>query len=85
MYCGALDAVLEESYEPFAQMLAADLDFGAVNRLAALRDARPSVDPALRNLFAAVTNARVQARRAMLDIQDYAPRSPDALPDPARR
>lgn len=75
VYCGALDAVLNESYEPFAKMLAADLDFEVKSRLEALRDPA-KVDPHLRNLFAAVTNARVQARRAMLDIQDYTPQSP---------
>jgi hypothetical protein len=75
VYCGALDAALNDSDEPFARALATDLDFECVDRLAALRDPA-QVDPGLRNLFAAVANARVQARRAMLDIQDYTPGSP---------
>ena len=34
------------------------------------------VDPKLRGLYAAVTSARLQARRAIVDIQDYRPRPP---------
>jgi len=75
IYCGALDAALNGSDEPFARALATDLDFECVDRLAALRDPA-QVEPGLRNLFVAVANARVQARRAMLDIQDYTPGSP---------
>lgn len=75
VYCGALDAVLAHSDEPFSRRLAEDLELECVDRLAGLRDPA-RVDPGLRNLFAAAVNARIQARRAMIDIQDYTPRTP---------
>ena len=45
------------------------------DRLAMLRDA-DQVDPEHRALFAAVLNARLQARHAILDIQDYKAATP---------
>ena len=68
-------AVLEGSTAPFARALAEDLDLECVERLAALRDPG-QVDPAERNLLAAVVSARLQARRAMMDVQDHEPQTP---------
>lgn len=74
-YCGAIDAVLNGSTLPFAQRLAEDIDFEDGKRLAALRDPR-RVGASHRSFFAAVVNARIQARRAMIDVQDHVSRTP---------
>lgn len=75
-YCSALDqllqgrrgyAYLEQLHETF---LSERLD-----RIALLNDP-DRVDPQCRNLFVAVANARLQARKAILDIQDYHPLTP---------
>lgn len=75
VYCGAIDAVLSGADAPFADELGAAYGFEGFDRLATLRDAK-RVDPTLKNLYGAVVGARVQARRAMLDVQDYEPCSP---------
>ena len=74
-YCGALVAVLNGSTLPFAQRLAEDLDFEEGDRLAALRDPQ-RVGLSHRTFFAAVVNARIQARRAMIDVQDHVAATP---------
>ena len=74
-FCGALEAVVEGSEAPFALRLRDELDFEGVDRLSVLRDPRRVPRP-LRSLFTAVLNARIQARRVMLDVQDHAPNSP---------
>jgi hypothetical protein len=75
VYCGALAALLGGDDRPFALDLAEALRTEEVDRLAALRDPA-RVDPAHRALFAACASARLQARRAMVDIQDYRPERP---------
>ncbi len=74
-YCGALAAVLEGSSAPFAQAIVADFAVEDASRLDQLRDPK-AVSPELRSLYAAVLHARLQARRAMVDVQDYTPDSP---------
>ena len=74
-YCGALHAVLERRVEPFTAALDEDFAFEGVDRLRVLLDPH-RVDPDLRSLYAAVVSARIQARRAMLDVQDHRPVSP---------
>ncbi len=74
-YCGALEAVLAGAQEPFALRLTQDFGFEGVDRLRELRVGGP-VPPELRRLYAAVVSARVQARRAMLDVQDHRAASP---------
>ena len=74
-YCGALHATLDGSPWPFARELTETFGFEGVDRLATLRDPK-RVPPEHKALFAAVVSARLQARRAMLDVQDYHPASP---------
>jgi hypothetical protein len=74
-YCGALHAVLDGHVAPFARSLEEDFSFEGVDRLSILRDPH-RVDPALRGFHAAVVSARVQARRAMIDVQDHTPLMP---------
>ena len=75
IYCGALHATMEGDDRPFAQDIAEAMRFESGNRLHVLRDAA-KVAPEHRALFAAAASARLQARRAMIDIQDYVPVSP---------
>lgn len=75
LYCGALAALLAGDTRPFAEDLAETLRADGLERVAILRDAA-QVDPAQRSLFAALVSARMQARRAMLDVQDHAPLTP---------
>jgi len=72
-YCGALSALLAGSGEPFEAAFVDDFGFEGVDRLTALRE---HVSPEYRQLFAALASARLQARRAMLDLQDHDPRTP---------
>ena len=75
-YCGALDALLKgDSPLPFMQDLREVFGSEGKDRVASLRDPQ-KVKPAYRGLFAAVVNARLQARRAVLDIQEHPSRSP---------
>ncbi|MEM7307562.1 MAG: hypothetical protein AAF682_12870 [Planctomycetota bacterium] len=74
-YCGAIAATLAGDARPFAGDLAEAMRFEEHSRLQALRDPT-RVRPEHRLLFAAAVSARLQARRAMLDIQDYVPRTP---------
>ena len=73
--CGALAALMEGSDLPavreLAQLFAAD----GRNRVGVLHDmSRVPVEQ--RALLAAVTNARLQAQRAVLDIEEHRPHSP---------
>lgn len=73
--CGALHALLDGGSQPFTHELQESFDSGGKDRLAMLRDA-DRVEPAQRSLFAAIVSARLQARNAVLDIQDYRPTTP---------
>jgi hypothetical protein len=74
-YCGALDALLAGSRMPFAEDLREALCCEGLDRVAVLLDEK-RVDPAHRMLFAAVASARMQARRALVDLQDRRPKTP---------
>ena len=71
--CGALSALLAGGGEPFENGFTEDFSFEGVDRLSLLRE---SVALEHRQLFAAVTSARLQARRAMIDLQDHHPKTP---------
>jgi hypothetical protein len=70
--CGALNALLSGDKRPFALQLAELFVSEGPDRLAILRDEK-QVDPEYRPLFAALVSARLQARKVILDIQDYEP------------
>jgi hypothetical protein len=74
--CGMLRALLEGHTDlPAAgEMREAFLSEG-LDRLSLLRDER-KVEPLYRPLFAALVSARLQARKVVLDIQDYNPTGP---------
>ncbi|MHC4223492.1 MAG: hypothetical protein ACYSX0_16955 [Planctomycetota bacterium] len=74
-YCGAIHALLDGGSLPYLQDLEEALQCEGKDRLATLRDPK-KVDPALRPLFAALVSARLQARRATLDIQDHGQTTP---------
>lgn len=73
--CGALDAVLGGSTQEFTEGLRELLGSEGLDRESMLRDPA-RVDPAFRALVAALVSSRLQARKAVLDIQDYAPQTP---------
>jgi hypothetical protein len=73
--CGALCGLLEGKHTPAIGRLGEVLRSEGKDRVATLLDER-AVDPANRSLFAAIVSARLQARKIVLDIQDYAPASP---------
>jgi hypothetical protein len=73
--CGALAALLEGSRLPALRELAETFNIGGYNRLAVLRDPR-IVAVEHRALAAAVVNARLQAQRAVADLQEHRPHSP---------
>ncbi|GMW00783.1 MAG: hypothetical protein AMXMBFR84_19200 [Candidatus Hydrogenedentota bacterium] len=73
--CGALFYLLRDHAEPWAKEMYETFESEGLDRIAMLNDST-LVDPDHRALFAAICSARLQARRAMLDIQDYAPRTP---------
>ena len=73
--CGALHALLEGRREPFAEELREGFSSEGYDRVAALLD-ESSVDPTYRALYAAIVSARLQARKVVLDIQDYSPVTP---------
>jgi len=70
--CGALHAMLDGDTRPFAEELTETFAVEGVDRVAQLR----AVPEEHRMLLAAVTQARLQARRAMLDVQDHTPATP---------
>jgi hypothetical protein len=73
--CGALAAVLDGAQFPVAAEIGEAFASEGLDRLAALRDEQ-QVDPACRPLYAALAHARLQARRAVLDLTDHRPFSP---------
>ncbi len=73
--CGALHGLLEGDSQPYVEQLRESFASEGLDRVSALRD-ESVVEPANRNLFAAIVSARLQARRVVLDIQDYEPKSP---------
>lgn len=78
--CGALSMLLAGMDEPFIHELEELFASGGLDRLALLRD--PEVtEPELAPLLAAVLQARLQARRALLDNVETAN---DGLPGPDR-
>jgi hypothetical protein len=74
-FCGALNHLLEGGGLPCAAELAELFSSEGRDRLGALRAADRSTAETTR-LFAAVLNARLQARSAMADIGDRRPKSP---------
>lgn len=70
--CGALNALVTGQRLPFLNELESEFRSEGVDRIAALQDR----DQNLALLFAAVCAARLQARRAILDIQDYRDSTP---------
>ncbi|MBN1442485.1 MAG: hypothetical protein JXA90_07230 [Planctomycetes bacterium] len=73
--CGALAALLAGGRAPFLDDLREVLESDGKDRLAALLDPA-RVDPRRRAFCAALVSARMQARRAVLDIQSHRPKSP---------
>ncbi|MEW6072129.1 MAG: hypothetical protein AB1726_05960 [Planctomycetota bacterium] len=74
--CGALSFLLSgKAQGPFAEELREAFGAEELDRLALLRDPEV-VDPALSPLYAAALDARLQARRAMIDAQEHVPRTP---------
>lgn len=74
-FCGALHAMLDGASLPAIDSLKEEFLSEGKDRIATLND--PSaIDPGLRGLFAAIASTRLQARRAVLDIQDHTPASP---------
>jgi len=74
--CGALNALVAHDLRaPYTDDLRETMESEGLDRLALLRDAA-SVHPDRAPLLAAIVSARLQARKIVLDIQDYAPDSP---------
>ncbi len=73
--CGALNALVAGKRSPFLDDLREAFDSEGHDRLGALRNSR-KVDPLFRPLAAAVVSARLQARKAVLDLQDRTPAQP---------
>ena len=73
--CGALHAVLDGSTLPLAAEIAEAFGSEGLDRLAVLKDPE-RVDRNRRALYAALAHARLQARRALVDLQDRPPASP---------
>lgn len=73
--CGALNALLEGAVTPYAEDLRELFESEGFDRLACLRDPA-RVDPVYRPLYASMVSARLQARKAVLDIQDHCPTTP---------
>lgn len=73
--CGAIHALLDGVAMPFTHELEESFVSEGADRLAALRDAE-KIDPSHRALLAAIVSVRLQARHAVLDIQDYRPTTP---------
>ena len=73
--CGALAGMLAGSLLPGIQQLRETLNHDGRNRVGVLANPRHT-PPEHRALLAAVINARLQSRRAVLDIQECHPVSP---------
>ncbi|MBP89264.1 MAG: hypothetical protein CMJ64_21530 [Planctomycetaceae bacterium] len=74
-FCGGLHALLDGVSGPFIDDLAQTFASEGKPRLAMLRDPE-QIDPSVRALLAAIVNARLQARRAIVDIQNHTPHTP---------
>jgi len=70
--CGALHSLLDGGQDPFCEELTEDFHSEGKTRRATLLDPE-RVDPSFRLLFAAIVNARLQARKAVIDLQDHKP------------
>ena len=68
--CGALHALLGGTQAPFADALRQAFTADGKDRIATLLDPQ-RVDPTYRYLLAAIASARLQAARALADIQEY--------------
>jgi len=75
VYCGPLHAMLADHPSPFADDLEDAFRSEGQDRLAVLRDPE-RVEPTYRSLVAAAISARLQARKAMVDLQDHTPAGP---------
>lgn len=73
--CGALHAMFAGGDWPALEELRATFRRGNKDRIATLLDPH-RVPPAYRHVFAAITQARLQAERATEDICDHKPHSP---------
>jgi len=73
--CGALHSLIENRHEPFTEELRADLTSEGHDRITTLRD-ETRVEPVYRPLYAAIVSARIQARKAVMDVQEYRPATP---------
>lgn len=73
--CGALNGLMSGEKAPYAERIAEVLISEGTDRLSILLD-ETKVDPKYRALYAAIVSARVQARKVIMDIQDYTPTSP---------
>ena len=72
-YCGALRQLLDGRHGPAVDDLRHTFSSEGLDRLALLREHVPE---ALHPVAAALVNARLQARKAVLDIQDFEPHTP---------
>lgn len=72
-YCGALHALRSGAHEPFTESLREDFGSEEVDRLGLIEE---KVEEPFRPLAAALVNARIQARKAVLELQDYKPATP---------
>ena len=73
--CGALHALLAGRRHPAMDELRATFGYDDVDRLGMLQDPETTA-PSTRPFVAGVINARLQARSAIVDIQDYEPETP---------
>ena len=73
--CSALHSLLQGGHEPWVEELREGFQSEGKDRIAALNDSQV-VDPAYRPLFAGIVAARLQARKAVLDIQELHPTTP---------
>lgn len=75
VYCGAIHSLLDGGALPFHIELQETFLSEGYDRLAVLRD-ETQVEREKRGFFAAAVNARLQARRVAIDIQDASLHSP---------
>lgn len=72
--CGTLDALMHGRSLPFVNDLRDSFESEGLDRLAALSDSHFA--PHIRPLVASIVSARLQARKVIVDIQDYRAISP---------
>ena len=73
--CGALHHLLDGCRDPYVEELRTAFSIEGIDRVGVLLD-KSCVDPAYRPLLAAIVSARIQARKVVLDVQDYSPVTP---------